>query len=351
MTDAPEQLSFGDVWWPFFRSLFVDNNIVPNDTPWPATLWTFIGIAASFLVTRMVTRYIRHRSGDGPMDGPVKDIIIGGVHIHHQVFGIMLMTVCGIWLIAAQPEGLQLNVLATLFGVGVGLAFDEFALWLHLHDVYWSPQGRVSIDAVAIVLVLTGQITVIVNVINDIEASSLGELIDTYGAVIVWVVAAELAATFVPPVVCLLKGKPITAGVGLMYIPISLIGMVRLAKPHSLWARKLYGPHSRRMRRAHHRFNEAYQDRWNRVRDLIGGAPTARGAVAGDGNLDAEVDARQPAIEIDAGAAAEDSPESTVPPTAQSPALANRPPDSSLGQDLFGTSQRRRSAPDRTDTR
>ena len=168
----------GSILGDILTSLWVtltDNNIVPDEAPWPPTLWTFIGIAVSFLLTRSITRYIRHRSTTARQPtGPVKDIVIGGVHIHHQVFGIVLMTVSGLWMLAAQLGPLGINVVAAVFGVGIGLTFDEFALWLHLHDVYWDPQGRVSIDAVAFVLVLTGEITVIASTAADFDEIRAG---------------------------------------------------------------------------------------------------------------------------------------------------------------------------------
>ena len=46
-----------------------------------------------------------------------------------------------------------IEVLAALFGVGAALALDEFALWLHLEDVYWSEEGKKSIDAVMLAAV------------------------------------------------------------------------------------------------------------------------------------------------------------------------------------------------------
>ena len=33
---------------------------------------------------------------------------------------------------------------------------DEFALILHLHDVYWEEEGRTSVDAVFIAVAVTG---------------------------------------------------------------------------------------------------------------------------------------------------------------------------------------------------
>jgi hypothetical protein len=38
--------------------------------------------------------------------------------------------------------------MAILYGAGAALTLDEFALWLNLRDVYWSAEGRSSIDAI-----------------------------------------------------------------------------------------------------------------------------------------------------------------------------------------------------------
>jgi hypothetical protein len=84
--------------------------------------------------------------------GPFHNVTSGGLHIHHLVWGILLLLVVGyVWLI---EEGVGSNWVASLtaiaFGVGAALTLDEFALWLNLQDVYWAQQGRVSIDAVVI---------------------------------------------------------------------------------------------------------------------------------------------------------------------------------------------------------
>ena len=78
---------------------------------------------------------------------------IGGVHVHHQVWGILLVLVVGLLTFRFRPESPWIEILATLFGVGAALALDEFALWLHLEDVYWSEEGKKSIDAVMIAAV------------------------------------------------------------------------------------------------------------------------------------------------------------------------------------------------------
>lgn len=78
----------------------------------------------------------------------------GGRHIHHLVFGILILLAVGYgWLadIGTGEDASSLfmsRLMSILYGVGAALTLDEFALWFNLKDVYWSPQGRTSIDAV-----------------------------------------------------------------------------------------------------------------------------------------------------------------------------------------------------------
>jgi hypothetical protein len=104
----------------------------------------------AFLVTFGIVRGITHliRAGIGPFH----NVSSGGLHIHHLVWGILLLLVVGyIWLIeAGTGSNLLSSLTAVGYGVGAALALDEFALWLNLQDVYWTGPGRESIDAVVI---------------------------------------------------------------------------------------------------------------------------------------------------------------------------------------------------------
>ncbi len=77
-----------------------------------------------------------------------------GRHIHHLVIGIVILLVVGYGWLADIGTGeddssiLFSRLMSILYGVGAALTLDEFALWLNLRDVYWSPAGRSSIDAV-----------------------------------------------------------------------------------------------------------------------------------------------------------------------------------------------------------
>jgi hypothetical protein len=85
---------------------------------------------------------------------PFHFIEAGGRHIHHLVFGIILLLLVGYGWLADIGTGeddssiLLSRLMAILYGVGAALTLDEFALWLNLKDVYWAPEGRSSIDAI-----------------------------------------------------------------------------------------------------------------------------------------------------------------------------------------------------------
>jgi len=104
----------------------------------------------AFLATFAIVRGITHliRAGIGPFH----NLTGGGLHIHHLVWGILLLLVVGyVWLLEiGVGSSWVASLTAMAFGVGAALTLDEFALWLNMQDVYWERQGRESIDAVVI---------------------------------------------------------------------------------------------------------------------------------------------------------------------------------------------------------
>jgi hypothetical protein len=106
--------------------------------------------SVGFLVTFGVVRGITHLIRAGV--GPFHNVTSGGLHIHHLVWGILLLLLVGyVWLLEiGVGSSWVASLSAVAFGVGAALALDEFALWLNLRDVYWEQQGRQSIDAVLI---------------------------------------------------------------------------------------------------------------------------------------------------------------------------------------------------------
>lgn len=109
-------------------------------------------ILVAFLVTFGVVRLITHAIRRGRFG--LRNIqTSGGLHIHHLVPGILLLLISG-YLGIGLGDRVSTPFVALLFGIGAALTLDEFALWLHLEDVYWAKQGRDSIDAVIIMATL-----------------------------------------------------------------------------------------------------------------------------------------------------------------------------------------------------
>jgi hypothetical protein len=104
----------------------------------------------TFLGVRLLVMCITHHIG------PFGWVTMGGEHIHHLVWGILLLLLTGYGFLAEIDTGdrpMQIfwsRALSILYGVAAALTLDEFALWLNLKDVYWARQGRESIDAVVL---------------------------------------------------------------------------------------------------------------------------------------------------------------------------------------------------------
>jgi len=232
------------------------------DTGRSAALVMLVGFVVTYGVTRTITVRIRNHkaTGDAEESGRIKDVHIGGVHVHHQVWGTLLVLVVGLLTFRFRPESPWIEVLATLFGVGAALALDEFALWLHLEDVYWSEEGKKSIDAVMIAAVF-GLVLLAATSPIGIETGQEG-----YGA---WVLFTAVLVHVLIRLACLLKGKIVMGLLGLPAPAFSYLGAFRLAKPESFWARRLYS--ERKIARAAKR-HARYQGRRLALRDrLFGG--------------------------------------------------------------------------------
>jgi hypothetical protein len=107
-------------------------------------------LLVSFLVTFTIVRVITHSIRAGRFHRVFRNVqTSGGLHLHHLVIGILLLLVVGYISTGIHPDGYD-RPLAILFGIGAALTLDEFALWLRLKDVYWTQEGRASIDAVII---------------------------------------------------------------------------------------------------------------------------------------------------------------------------------------------------------
>ena len=121
------------------------------DRPHRRMFLASISLFITFLAVRLLVASIQHHIG------PFQYVTMGGRHIHHLVWGILILLGVGYAYLnevgsSSTPAGLCWSrLLSILYGVGAALTLDEFALWLNLANVYWSPEGRESIDAVVLV--------------------------------------------------------------------------------------------------------------------------------------------------------------------------------------------------------
>ncbi|MBE4735869.1 MULTISPECIES: hypothetical protein [Streptomyces] len=243
-------------WW--------ERNIIePGKLPLLLALAAFV---LTFLITRVVTRLIR--AGKGPFRNISGS---GGVHIHHVVPGVLLTVAGGFGAVASDGHGSGALISAVLFGMGAGLVLDEFALILHLDDVYWSEAGRKSVEMVVLTAALVGLMLVgfLPFGVNDLDEEELQDR----GAVML-----TMGTNFLVALVALAKGKARTALFGVIIPFIAVVGAVRLARPTSAWARRFYRRRPRTRARAWKR-SYRHDRRWatpsRRLQDWIGGTPDA----------------------------------------------------------------------------
>ncbi len=106
-----------------------------------------------FIMTFVISRTCVFLIMSGRM--PNFYFFLHGTHVHHLNYGIFLLSaVCG-YSVFARPDGREAEITALLYGIGMGLTFDEFGMWLHLGGSYWQ---RASVDAVIVVAALIGLI-------------------------------------------------------------------------------------------------------------------------------------------------------------------------------------------------
>jgi len=213
-----------------------------------ASLLTFAG-------TRLYTRLARVRSWRSGR--------VGGVHLHHLVVGNVLVLLCGMLQLAFQPGDIGVDILSVGFGIGAALVLDEFALSVHLRDVYWTPEGRHSIEvsmmwAILGLLLLTG--------ISPFGIHDHTEIPRIVGFAVVVV-------NIVLSVITCLKGKLTLGLLSIFLPPVGVVAASRLARPGSVWAQLFYSEAKRVAARS--RFDPAtssLEALRHRLTDLIGGS-------------------------------------------------------------------------------
>ena len=189
------------------------------------------------------------------------NVSVGGTHVHHLVWGILLILICGYIGIAIDPNSPWDKVVAVLFGIGTGLTLDEFALWLNLKDVYWEKEGRKSIDAVIIAAAISGVLLISLRGWIDVTTEVADEIQAVVGAIGLLGIILALVNTA--------KDK-FGMAIWSILVPVSGIpSAFRLAKPHSLWARLFYR-HGKKERSEERFAGSRGEPFWKRGGELIG---------------------------------------------------------------------------------
>jgi hypothetical protein len=159
-----------------------------------------------------------------------------GTHVHHLVWGILLLLTMGYVGIAVAPGSPWREFVAIAFGIGMGLTLDEFALWLNLQDVYWSEKGRQSIDAVIVTTVLLAIALLGLQFWIAVYEAALALL--GYEEPSGWVLVPFQVAGVALALVCFLKGRLFMGIVGLFVPLVALVGALRPARKGSRWERR-----------------------------------------------------------------------------------------------------------------
>ncbi|MEV7936685.1 hypothetical protein AB0O82_11125 [Kitasatospora sp. NPDC088264] len=219
-----------------------------------------VGFITSFVCIRFSVRMIR-----AEVRWWFGNVTPGGLHIHHMVFGLGFLLVGGVGVFATYGGHPWIDWFGLVFGIGCGLVLDEFALILHLDDVYWSEQGRKSVDAVIFGILFTALLLVGYVPLGVVPSQETR-----------WGLITVISVNALASVITLIKGKMWTGLLGIMVPGLSWIGAIRLARPSSPWARWRYATRPRRRARALRRERLLHR-RADRARtwlfDLIAGAP------------------------------------------------------------------------------
>jgi hypothetical protein len=223
----------------------------------------FLAFVVTFALTRTITRMIR--DGRGPFRNQVT---AGGLHVHHAVPGIILLIIGAFTSVGVAASLGWRSLAAVLIGVGTSLVLDEFALILHLQDVYWSGEGQLSIQVVSLTAACLGLVVAGFSPFGVVGADSIEE---TFRVTATTILCIDGVLSFV----CVLKGKYRTALFGIFVSPVSLFGALRLGWPNSIWARYRY--RGKRLERATRRaadFNRRWAPLQTDWANFIGGRPS-----------------------------------------------------------------------------
>ncbi len=101
---------------------------------------SWLAFSTTFSAARLITWGIKNGKG------PFGNVSAGGTHLHHYLWGIAMVSGVGGVALRGEDRLRRHPAVAFVYGAGLALIVDEFALLLDLKDVYWAKQGRWSVD-------------------------------------------------------------------------------------------------------------------------------------------------------------------------------------------------------------
>ncbi|MCK4918820.1 MAG: hypothetical protein KAS01_00355 [Candidatus Pacebacteria bacterium] len=119
-------------------------------------------VLVSFLLTFIIVRSYVLLGVFGIIEDPY--LYIKGYHVHHLNYGIVTMAIAGFLALVYQNTKNRLKI-GVLYGIGLGLTFDEIGMWFKLEDDYWT---RMSYDAVIIIALIFASVVYIPSFWNGI---------------------------------------------------------------------------------------------------------------------------------------------------------------------------------------
>jgi len=114
---------------------------IPRETAHKLARRALFGFLVTFILSRVCVFLIMSKE----MPNMYLFLGSGHVHVHHLNYGIFLLAAVAGYSVFRRPTGRAAEITALLYGVAMGLTFDEFGMWLHLGGSYWQ---RASVDAV-----------------------------------------------------------------------------------------------------------------------------------------------------------------------------------------------------------
>src|SRR5947199_10719672 len=118
--------------------------MLPSHTR-PLARLVLLSLIVTFVLARLVSILITlHRM-------PNIYLHVRDTHVHHLNYGIFLLAGVGAYLLFSS--GPAAPAAAVIYGIGLGLTFDEFGMWLHLNGDYWQ---RASFDAIVVLAAALG---------------------------------------------------------------------------------------------------------------------------------------------------------------------------------------------------